>query len=252
MIGVFWSVALDDDIREAREAFRSEEMIKAKARGAATADETRLIAEEKARQRRSQQELQRRLRAACLSGKIYFRGNDRSPGGGATEVGKAATAVLSQALPTVYDRFREASAKRQDITNGVKALLTDENLNGLPRVFAHLGLLRDEGGKRVLDSGAGPLSEVFAKIEDRARYGDLATGKFLTEAFAGAPYGWDFDVVRLLTLALLRASVDRRLLQGTDDRCRHQHRGQGVLLRKQPVPRCELPAEEGHRFQGHR
>lgn len=205
---VFWSVSLDEDIvREARESFRSDEMIKQKGRGATTADETKLIAEEKARQRRSQLELQRRLKAACLSGKIYFQGNDRSPGGSATDIRKAATAVLSQALPTVYDRFREASAKRQDITNGVKALLTDENLNGLPRVFAELGLIRDEGGKRVLDVGAGPLSEVLAKIDDRARYGDLATGKFLSEAFAGVPFGWDFDAVRLFTLALLRAGV---------------------------------------------
>lgn len=205
---VFWSVALDEDIiREARESYRSDEMIKTRGRGATTADETKLIAEEKARQRRSQQELQRRLRAACLSGKVYFQGNDRSPGGSATDLKKAATAVLSQALPTVYDRFREASAKRQDITNGLKALLTDENLNGLPKVFVELGLVRDEGGKRVLDVVTGPLSEVFARIEDRARYGDLATGKVLTEAFAGAPFGWDFDAVRLFALALLRAGV---------------------------------------------
>ena len=205
---VFWSVALDEDIvREARESFRSDEMIKTRGRGATTADETKLIAEEKARQRRSLQELQRRLKAACLSGKVYFQGNDRSPDGSATDLRKAAAAVLSQALPTVYDRFSEASARRQDITNGIKALLTDENLNGLPKVFAELGLIRDESGKRVLDAGSGPLGEVFAKIDDRARYGDLATGKFLTEAFAGAPFGWDFDAVRLFALALLRAGV---------------------------------------------
>ncbi|WP_296167048.1 hypothetical protein, partial [uncultured Brevundimonas sp.] len=35
----------------------------------------------------------------------------------------------------------------------------------------------------------------------------LATGKFLAEAFAGAPFGWDFETVRLFTLALLRAGV---------------------------------------------
>lgn len=205
---VFWSVALDEDIvREARETYRSDEMIKQKGRGAATADETKLIAEEKARQRRSQQELQRRLRAACLSGKIYFQGNDRSPGGAATDLRAAAKAVLSQALPTVYDRFGEASAKRQDITSGLKALLVEENLNGLPKVFTELGLIRDEGGKRVLDVGDGPLSEVFAKIDDRARYGDLATGRFLTEEFAKVPFGWDFDAVRLFALALLRAGV---------------------------------------------
>lgn len=205
---VFWSVALDEDIiREARESYRSDEMIKQKGRGASTIDETKLIAEEKARQRRSQQELQRRLRAACLTGKVYFQGNDRSPGGSATDLRKAATAVLSQALPTVYDRFGEASAKRQDVASGLKALLTDENLHGLPKIFAELSLIKDDGGQRVLNVGAGPLSEVFAKIDERARYGDLATGKFLAEAFAGAPFGWDFETVRLFTLALLRAGV---------------------------------------------
>ena len=50
--GGFLVVTLDDEIgREMREAFRSEEMIKRKTRGATTADETALIAEEKVRQR---------------------------------------------------------------------------------------------------------------------------------------------------------------------------------------------------------
>ena len=205
---VFWIVALDEEIRrEAREAFRSDEMIKRKGRDAATADETKLIADERVRQRRHQQELQRRLRAACLAGKLFFQGNDRSPGGGATEVRKVASAVLGQALPTVYDRFKEASAKRTDIVRGVEALMTDENLNGLPRVFSDLGLLKDEGGKRVFSVVGVPLSEVLAKIEERARYGEQATGKLLAEAFAAAPFGWDFDAVRLLVLSLLRAGV---------------------------------------------
>ncbi len=205
---VFWSVTLDEDIfREARETYRSEEMIKRKGREAATADETKLVAEEKSRQRRSQQELQRRLKAACLTGKIYFQGNDRSPGAGVTDLRKAATVVLSQALPTVYDRFKEASAKRPDVAAGIKALLTDDNLNGLPRVFADLGLVRDEGGQRMLNVDAVPIRELFSKIDNRARYGELATGKFLSEALATAPFGWDFDVVRLFTLLLLRAGA---------------------------------------------
>lgn len=204
---VFWSVALDEDIRrEAREAFRSDEMIKRKGREAATSDETKLIAEERTRQRRHSQELQRRLRAACLAGKVYFQGNDRSPGA-ATDLRRAATAVLSQALPAVYDRFKEASAKRTDVASGIKALLSDENLNGLPKVFSDLSLIKDEGGQRVFNTGAVPLSEVYARIEDRARYGDQATGRYLADFFAGVPFGWEFDAVRLLTLSLLRAGV---------------------------------------------
>ncbi|WP_029415251.1 BREX system P-loop protein BrxC [Brevundimonas bacteroides] len=205
---VFWIVGLDEDIRrEAREAFRSDEMIKRKGRGAATTDETKLIAEERARLRRHQQELFRRLKAACLSGRIYFQGHDRSPDGGAADIRKVAVGVLSKALPAVYERFGEASAKRADIQRGIDALMVDENLNGLPKVFAELGLLKDDGGKRAFNVLGVPLAEVVRTIDERARYGEQATGKYLAEAFAGAPFGWDFDAVRLLVLSLLRAGA---------------------------------------------
>lgn len=205
---VFWCVTLDDDIRrEMREAFRSDEMIKRKTRGATTADETALIAEEKVRQRNHLQELQRRLKAACLSGKVFFRGNDRSPSGAVAEVGKAVSAVLEQVLPDVYNRFSEGSAKKIDVTKGIDALLSAENLSGLPQVFTHLELLRDEQNRRVFRTDVVPLSEVLTKIEERAAYGEQATGKYLEDEFVKAPFGWDFDVMRLLTLALLRAGV---------------------------------------------
>lgn len=205
---VFWCVTLDDEIRrEMREAFRSDEMIKRKTRGATTADETALIAEEKVRQRNHMQELQRRLKAACLSGKVFFRGNDRSPSGAVAEVGKAVSAVLEQVLPDVYNRFSEASAKKTDVTKGIDALLSAENLSGLPHVFAHLELLRDEQNKRVFKTDVVPLSEIMTKIEERAAYGEQATGKYLEDEFLKPPFGWDFDVMRLLTLALLRAGM---------------------------------------------
>jgi hypothetical protein len=79
----------------------------------------------------SMQELRRRLKTACISGKIFFRGNDRSPAGNVSEIGKAVIAVLEQVLPDVYNRFSEASAKKTDVTKGIDALLTAENLSGL-------------------------------------------------------------------------------------------------------------------------
>jgi hypothetical protein len=213
--GVFWTITLDDEIRrEMREAFRSDEMIKRKTRGATTADETALVAEEKVRQRNHLQELRRRLKAACLSGKVFFRGNDRSPAGNVSEVGKTVTAVLEQVLPDVYNRFSEASAKKADVTKGIDALLTAENLSGLPHVFSHLELLRDEQNRKVFKTDVVPLSEVMARIEQRAAYGEQATGKFLEDEFLKPPFGWDFDVLRLLTLALLRAGSIEAVSKG--------------------------------------
>lgn len=202
---VFWVVALTNAIdAETIEVFRSKEMLARKEREARTDDETRLIGEEKVRLGTHQAELRRLLRIACLGGSAYFRKNDRSPEG-ATDVGKAASNILAQVLPDVFERFKEAAAKAADAKKGADALCVAENLQGLPSVFAQLGLLRDEKGKTVFRTDAGPLAHVLRLIEDRASYGEAANGKYLTTELEKEPFGWDFEIVRLLLLALLRA-----------------------------------------------
>ncbi|WP_437763573.1 BREX system P-loop protein BrxC [Sorangium sp. So ce764] len=203
---VFWAVSLNDAIdRQTVELFRSKEMLARKEREARTADETALIGEEKQRLREHQAELRRHFRAACLTGSVYFRGNDRSPGDRAVDVGKSAAEILGQVLPEVFDRFKEAAARANDVKKGVDAIFMAENLHGLPPVFSGLGLLRDEKGKTVFRTESGPLAELMSRIEERANYGDTASGRYLTDEFAKEPFGWDFEAVRLLVLCLLRA-----------------------------------------------
>ena len=203
---VFWAIALTDSIdRETVALFRSKEMLARKERETKGEDTPALIAEERIRIRRHGDELRRLLRAACLSGCIYFRGNDRSPLDRAIDVGKTSSEVLGQVLPEVFDRFKEAAAKATEVKKGTDALFTAENLQGLPSVFGGIGLLRDEKGKTVFRTESGPLKEVLDRIEERANYGDTASGRYLTDEFAKEPFGWDFEVVRLLVLSLLRA-----------------------------------------------
>lgn len=201
---VFWVAGLDDAIdRETVELFRSKEILSRKERGAQTKDESALVAEEKLRQRRHQDELRRLIKQALLNGTLFFRGNDRSPAEGAAEVGRTAAKALSQALPDVFDRFGEAAARvtKQDLD----ALLTTENLRGLTPVFSDLHLVRDEGGKPVINADGGILAEVLSHINNRTSYGEIASGRYLADEFAKEPFGWEFDVVRLLVVALLRA-----------------------------------------------
>jgi hypothetical protein len=203
---VFWAIALTDSIdRETVELFRSKEMLSRKERETKGEDTPALIAEERVRLRRHGDELRRLLRAASLSGRIYFRGNDRSPNDRAVDVGKTAIDVLGQVLPEVFDRFKEAAAKATDVKKGTDALFIAENLQGLPVVFGSISLLRDEKGKTVFRTESGILKEVLDRIEERANYGDTASGRYLTDEFAKEPFGWDFEVVRLLVLSLLRA-----------------------------------------------
>jgi hypothetical protein len=203
---VFWAVALSDAIdRETVQLFRSKEMLARKERETKGEDTPALIAEERVRQRRHGDELRRLLRAACLAGRIFFRGNDRSPPDKAVDVGKTAAEVLGQVLPEVFDRYKEAAAKANDVKKGTDALFTAENLQGLPPVFSSLGLLRDEKGKTVFRVESGPLKEILDRLDERANYGDTASGRYLADEFAKEPFGWDFEAVRLLVLSLLRA-----------------------------------------------
>ena len=183
--------------------FRSKQIIAAKERTARTRDEMALVSDEKKRLGRHSDELRRLIRESLLHGTIWFRGNDRSPGDKATDVGAVAEATLGLVLPEIFDRFEEGAARitKQD----VDSILSASNLHGLTAVYAKLGLLRDEGGQTILRTDAGPLAEIQARIENRASYGEAATGRYLAEEFAKEPFGWDFDVVRLFVACLLRA-----------------------------------------------
>ena len=189
--------------RETVEMFRSKEILSRKERGAQTKDETALVAEEKLRLRRHQDELRRLIKQSLLTGTIFFRGNDRSPDDTATDTGRTASKVLAQALPEVFDRFEEAPARvgKKDL----ESLMTTENLRGLTSVFTKLDLVRDLDGKPVFRTKSGPLAEVLSRIDNRTSYGEAATGRYVIDEFAKEPFGWDFDVVRLFVIALLRA-----------------------------------------------
>ena len=201
---VFWVAAIHQAIdRETVELHRSKEMLSRKERGAQTKDETALVAEEKIRQHRHQDELKRLVKQALLTGTLFFRGNDRSPDEGASDCSRTAAKVLAQALPEVFDRFAEAAARVTK--NDLDALLTTENLRGLTPLYADLGLVRDQGGKPVFIVETGVLAEVLTRIENRTSYGETASGRWLTDEFAKEPFGWEFDTVRLLVIALLRA-----------------------------------------------
>jgi hypothetical protein len=201
---VFWVVQLDERIdREVTEMFRSKEMLTKRERGAQTGPETRLLAEEARRRDNHSSEIKRQLEQAFLAGTIFFQGGDRSPDENDRTAGKAAEAVMAKALPEVFDRFAMGAARvaKSDIV----ALAESADLRGLPTVFGTLHLLRTESGTQVLVTDSGPLCEMLAWINNKSDYGINPQGKALEAEYGKAPYGWDFDVVKLFALCLLRA-----------------------------------------------
>ena len=201
---LFWTVPITDKIdRVAAEIFRSQEMCTRKQRGAATQAELNLLGEERRRLGNSADDLKRVVKEAFLSGTIYFQGNDRSPSQSEPDVGRIAESRMAEALPAVFDRFKDAAAKVQK--KDMEAILTSEKLTGLPPIFTNLAIVKTDKGRGVFCVDQPPLVDIYAKIESVTSYGNPASGKLLESEFGKEPFGWDFEAVKLLTLCLLRA-----------------------------------------------
>ncbi len=201
---IFWVIPVSEQIdKEVTEVFRSKEMITKKERGAHTAAEARLLSEEGRRRDNHRGEVRRLLERAALTSVAYFQGKDRSPDENDVTVIKAAEGMMARALPEVFDRFADGAARvsRRDLD----AILTSEDLRGLPAVYTELKLLRNEGSSVVLNTESGPLAEMLTWINNKSDYGINPTGKALESEFGGTPYGWDVDVIKLFALSLLRS-----------------------------------------------
>jgi hypothetical protein len=210
---VFWVAELDERIdRETVQVFRSTEILSRKSRNAKTKDETALVAEEKVRLRTHEGELKRLIKDALLGGIITFRGNDRSADESIKTVSQAASRVLAQVLPDVFDRFEEGAARVN--SKDLNALMQSENLRGLTPVFTQLDLVRDEKGQPVFNTDIGALKEVMDRIENKTSYGETATGRYLAAELSGEPFGWTLDVVRLFVVTLLRAGKIKATSKG--------------------------------------
>jgi hypothetical protein len=201
---IFWLAQLSTAIDQLQvELYRSRQILKLQARTAESKEEGRLVREEGIRQEELEGELLRLLTQALLRGHLYFRGNDRSPDERATDLTETVIDLLRTVLPEVFNRFAEAAARVQ--AKDIDLLLTADNLNGLTPIYTKLQLLREEGGKPIFATERGPLAELLTQITHRHQYGEGVNGRLLAELLGKEPFGWEFDMVRLLTASLLRA-----------------------------------------------
>ena len=253
---VFWAVALNDAIdRETVELFRSQG--DARAQGARRPNgegQPRSIAEERRRLRRHQDELRRLLRAA-----LPRRAASTSA---ATTAARATAPSMSarppprssaRSLPEVFDRFKEAAAKADRRRRRASTPCSPRRTSrACRRCSAASASCATRRARPSSAPRAARCRRCSTRIEERANYGETASGRYLADEFAKEPFGWDFEVVRLLVAVAAARREDRGDQQGPDDRHRHRRRGARHLLEQQPLPAGVVPPEEGHRVRGAR
>jgi hypothetical protein len=206
--GAVWVLKQGAEVdRWTEEVHRSKEMIARHERQTRTAEEGKLLGDEKERQKDATSRLTVALTEALLGGRAYHDGVEYDVCGLGNTIKEAFTRLFEKIVPDAYPKFGLAAVKVKG--DEAEVLLTAANLSGLPTVFYSgsegLRLVVEQGGKPSIDTNAPAAREVLDYIADRAAYGEKATGKGLEAHFTGLGYGWDLDVVRVIVAALFRA-----------------------------------------------
>jgi hypothetical protein len=197
---VTWIIELSGDAEDAiRERHRSERM---QQRGARSREEEGLMREEGRRLREASRKLREEVERALCRGRIYFRGNDRSPDDAASEPKAEARRVLGSALEQIFHRFGDGDVKVG--THDVEAILKSESLAGLPDCYSDLKVVQTIDGQTRLVTDQGAAKEILDWIRQRCDGGQAPSGREVEQHFKTAPFGWGLDLVQLVVATLLR------------------------------------------------
>lgn len=197
---VTWCAELSGDAEDAiRERFRSDRMLQ---RGARTKEEEGLHRDEGRRRRDADKKLKDEVERALCRGRIFFRGNDRSPDDEAADPKVEARRVLGPALDQIFHRFGDGDVKVG--AKDVEAILKSESLAGLPDCYSDLKVVQTIEGQTRLATDQGAAKEIFDWLRLRCDGGQAPSGREAEQHFKAAPYGWGLELVQLVVATLLR------------------------------------------------
>ncbi len=212
-----WLAPLSDaTLAVIRELHRSVTMIGRYERERPRGDAARLLEEEKRLQQRLQSDLKARLSQDLRRGTAFFQGVDYPVASLGTTVEEVVHGLLAIAVPELFPKFHLAAVPLKG--NEAKQLVESANLKGLPPVVydgnGGLGLVTVQGGKYVPNPAAPVAREVLAYIHKAQARDEVVTGKNLESHFGSQPYGWDLEVLMLVTAALFRAAAIELTVKG--------------------------------------
>lgn len=182
-------------------------------------DEATCLQDEKNAKNGFETRLRDKLTEAMERGTGMFRGVQKD----ASALGKSLSEILKklfgQVVPDLYPKLQMGS---RDIKGDeAEAILKAADLKALPNVFyanEHgLGLVVKDGAKTIINPHADVAKEVLEYLKSEHSYGnkDSRMGKALEKRFAGTPYGWERDMLRLILATLFRAGEIEVTHQGS-------------------------------------
>ncbi len=220
---LYWLFCLTPDIDEVvAQLHASRKMVEKydqlRAQNQITTEEAACLQDEKNFVLGSQSRLKDKLTEAIEKGTGVFRSVPKD----AASLGKGLAEILkklfSTIVPYLYPKLEIGARplKADDTEQFLKAA----DLKALPTYFypgdKGLGLVIPDGAKKVINTSAPVVKEVFDYLKSEHSYGnkDTRMGKALERRFTGIGYGWEGDMVRLVLAVLFRAGEIEVTYQG--------------------------------------
>lgn len=197
-------------------------------------EKTRLLMEERNRQDVARAELVEAVKAAFLSGDLYFRGRQVS----ARDMGATFAAALSafgnRVARELYPHPTTFSVTEKDIVY----LFDNADLSAPPPVLGQdrLGLLALDAGRYEVTCNGRVPADVLAYVKDNG----AVTGSTLLAHFGRPPHGVPTDVIRATVIGLLRGRKLRVDLPGLGQLTSVRDEGARELLKEGAFRKAEL------------
>ena len=198
---LIWVVGDYESARDAaRRLARSERMVTNHERrqSSLTADQQRLLVEERNRGDAARAELTQAIQACFMAGQLYFRGRTLDP----RDLGAAFKPALAAAGTRIAGELYPHPTTFTVTEKDMLYLIENAELAAPPPVFGQdrLGLLTLDAGRYEVTCNGRVPTEVLAYIKE---YGGV-TGSTLLAHFGAPPHGVPPDVIRATVIGLLR------------------------------------------------
>ncbi|MEJ5200407.1 MAG: BREX system P-loop protein BrxC, partial [Anaerolineae bacterium] len=218
---LFWVMSLTDELVEvAAELYRSKSMVskytQLSSQGKMTQYDPASLDAEKSEVLRLNERLKVLLTQALATGRGFFRGVAKDGASLGRTLSEILKGFFDYAVPDLYPKLEMGARPLKG--NEAEEILKAANLNGLPKVFYAppdgLDLVVKEGNKYVVNLAAPILKEVADYLAQEHSYGNKVTGRVLEARFGGIGYGWEAEMLWLVTATLLRGGAIEVTYQG--------------------------------------
>ncbi|MBK8030403.1 MAG: BREX system P-loop protein BrxC [Chloroflexi bacterium] len=222
---VFWMFMLNEDIDEVvAELYRSRRMVGEyeglRSQGSLNAEDTKSLADEKTLALRYEERLRNLVIGVLENGEGIFRGVSRSSAVLGRRLSEIMNNWFAYAVPFLYPKLELGARLLPKKGQEAEDILKAANLNGLSPIFyggeGNLELVRkdERTSKWVINLEAPIIREIKNYLDSENSYGNKVTGKSLEGKFGGIGYGWEPEILWLVTATLLRGGAIEVTYQG--------------------------------------